>query len=753
MLQGGKHMKKTASLLLIAVLIFSGIGTNILFSKASADLSKNLVVSVSFSEGYQIINTSNGQKIQMEGFNYLFSPGKPLLPAKTFLIALPPNARVESVTVKGLNATQLSGVYHITPTPPIIPLGDFDLQKYTSLQKEWRENKKDAYLSDQPYPNMVGRFLGVGTLRKYFYVSVSLCPFRYHPKSGRLIHYNAAQIIINYSLSKNFQSHGIKELKMDTLADEKASELFVNYQQIKNLYHSRLNRNTETYDYVILTTSDLFDAINSSNFLGWKKSLGYNVKIVFISDELIISQPGVDLAERIRNFLRSYYITWGIKYVLLVGDYKTIPMRYCSPDPEAGEIPTDYYYADLSFPDADSWDLDDYGVYGEYGEDAPDFLADVYVGRIPTDDPVRITYALNKLVSFEKDSGEWKHHALNVGAFFYFTDEISGHPAIDGATCMDVIEKEVMENWTISHYSEQEGLETSVYKWRPLNEENFTSDWRNNRYSVVNWAAHGWTNRAARKVWSKDDGDDIPETNEISWYNFISTSSSLDDDYPSIVFAISCKVGSPEPYPAGRLGVDLLTKPSFGSSAGIISSTRTPYGSSNWPSTPGGAESICLEFNRYMIQRNERVGEALYDSKYTCNLNYSLNHYAEYCNMFTFNLYGDPSMILEGVASTVPDVDIVKPGNAIYFNNNKIMDFSVPIIIGPIDVTVNVSDNLYDIDRVEFYIDDELRYIDNNGPYSWRWDEQVFLKHGIKVIVYNNVGNYAIDKIMVWKFF
>jgi len=746
-----KDMKKNISLLLIVVLIFSGIEINNLAGKVSGDLNKKLVISIPFPEDYRIVNSSDGQKIEMKGFNYLIIPGKPLLPSKKVLIALPPDAKVESITIEGLNATQLPGVYNIISTPPIIPLGDLDLQKYESLQKEWRENKEETYLSNQSYPSVMGRFLGIGTLRRYLYASVSLSPFIYYPRLGLLIHYNGARITINYSIQRYLQPK-IEESKIDNLADEGASKLFINYQQIKDLYISSLNKDRESYDYVIITTSDLFDAINSSNFLGWKKSLGYNVKIVFISDELVTSQQGVDLAERIRNFLRNYYLPWGIKYVLLVGDYKTIPMRYCIPDPEAGEIPTDYYYADLSFPDTDSWDLDDDGIYGEYGEDAPDFLADVYVGRIPTSDPDRIIYTLNKIVAFEKDTGEWKHHALNAGAFFYFTDEIQGHPATDGATCMHLIETEIMDNWIISHYSEQEGLETSVYKWKPLNEENFTSDWRNNCYSVVNWAAHGWTNRVARKVWFRDDGNNIPETSEIAWYNFISTSSSLDDDYPSIVFAISCKVGSPEPYPAGRLGVDLLTKPFFGASVGIISSTRTPYGSSNWPSIPGGAESICLEFNRYMIKGKEKIGEALYDSKYKCNLNYSLNHYAEYCNMFIFNLYGDPSMILEGVSSSIPSIDIIKPGDAIYFNNKKIMDFSTPIIIGPIDVTVNVSDNIYGIERVEFYIDDELRYSDEEKPYSWKWDEKVFFKHTIKVVAYNEIGNYAIDETRAWKF-
>jgi hypothetical protein len=355
--------------------------------------------------------------------------------------------------------------------------------------------------------------------------------------------------------------------------------------------------------------------------------------------------------------------------VLLVGDYATIPMRYCYPDPtnhwnnagtpnaSSGENPTDYYYADLSDPDDVSWDSDGDGYYGEYGQDSPDFLAEVYVGRIPINDAPRIIYALNKLVAFEQDTGTWKNQALHAGAFWYFANEDNnGRPAYDGATCMNEIETNFMSGWTISHYSEQAGLAPSVYPWPALSEAAFTNDWRNGQYSIVNWGAHGWSNSAARKVWSWDDGDGVPESNEMSWPNFISSYSSLDDDHPSILFPISCVINYPEPNAWGNIGIDLLTKPSYGACAGVVAATRIVYGTLGWPTNPGGGESMCYEFNRHMINGPsgpEKVGDALYNSKLFCNQNYGFNHYAEYWNMVTYNLYGDPALVREGTEPTV----------------------------------------------------------------------------------------------------
>lgn len=130
----------------------------------------------------------------------------------------------------------------------------------------------------------------------------------------------------------------------------------------------------QTYDYVIITTDELYSAIDSSMFLDWKAFIGYKVKIVNTTDDEIATQTGQDLPEKIRNFLREYYQSWGIEYVLIVGNHATIPMRYCYPDPTnhrfdifdytSGEVPTDYYYADLSSSDSDSWDSDGDGYYG-----------------------------------------------------------------------------------------------------------------------------------------------------------------------------------------------------------------------------------------------------------------------------------------------------------------------------------------------------------------------------------------------------
>lgn len=93
-------------------------------------------------------------------------------------------------------------------------------------------------------------------------------------------------------------------------------------------------------------------------------------------------------------------------------------------------------------------------------------------------------------------------------------------------------------------------------------------------------------------------------------------------------------------------------------------------------------------------------------------------------------------------------VDIIKPSNNIYFMDNKLMSFSYPLIIGGITIMVDVSDS---IDKVEFYIDDKLRYTDDLSPYSWFWDEFATGIYTIKVVVFDSKGETADDEITVFR--
>lgn len=91
--------------------------------------------------------------------------------------------------------------------------------------------------------------------------------------------------------------------------------------------------------------------------------------------------------------------------------------------------------------------------------------------------------------------------------------------------------------------------------------------------------------------------------------------------------------------------------------------------------------------------------------------------------------------------------------NSLYILDRKILTLPrTTVIIG--DITVKASINsTHEIDRLEFHIDDELKNTETDHPswlwVPWKWDKAIFLRHTIKVVAYDNLGNNASDEIEV----
>ena len=70
-------------------------------------------------------------------------------------------------------------------------------------------------------------------------------------------------------------------------------------------------------------------------------------------------------------------------------------------------------------------------------------------------------------------------------------------------------------------------------------------------------------------------------------------------------------------------------------------------------------------------------------------------------------------------------------------------------------MVANVSDNISGIQKVEFYVDNNLEYIDDESPHQWTYDELAILfhRHTVKVKATDKAGNTKeSDEIKVWIF-
>lgn len=97
----------------------------------------------------------------------------------------------------------------------------------------------------------------------------------------------------------------------------------------------------------------------------------------------------------------------------------------------------------------------------------------------------------------------------------------------------------------------------------------------------------------------------------------------------------------------------------------------------------------------------------------------------------------------------------IKPDEKYLFINDKHIIptlFGNTVIFGDITFETNAFSK-DKIDRIEFYINDDLILVDDVFPYEWLWNQNSFGLYNIKIIAVDSTGNLAENNMKVWKFF
>ena len=98
-----------------------------------------------------------------------------------------------------------------------------------------------------------------------------------------------------------------------------------------------------------------------------------------------------------------------------------------------------------------------------------------------------------------------------------------------------------------------------------------------------------------------------------------------------------------------------------------------------------------------------------------------------------------------------PTVCIKKPANGyLYILDREVIPtiFRNAIILGKVTIEVEASDE-EGIEKVEFYLNGNIKFTDYSEPYSWLWNEFAMGSYEMRVIAYDVEGNEAEDRINV----
>ena len=541
------------------VLTLSAAAGLLLLPGSAATAATAGTVQVTIPTGsYEILTTATGHQISAAEFGRWLVPGQPNLPAKIFSVALPPGATVIGVSAGEGEPRWLPGRYNVEPVALPRVVGEERAEAYAADAGRRDATQATIYDTNELFPPTPVELVQTGSYRKYNLADVRVYPFSYNPVSGTLLHRPQVDVRVHYEVP---DEQAAETPMVDWLprTEARAAELIVNYADAGQWYTEEVpvdSAGKGLYDYVIITLESLTNSVQP--LVDWELAKGRTVRVV--TTEWIASNiAGWDLAEKMRNLLRDRYPSeaWGIEDVCLIGHYDDVPMRRCTQDVGYGSPETDYYYAELSLPDSESWDADGDHRWGE-DSDPIDFTAEVNVGRIPWSDPATVAHICDKSVAYENNGDpSFKKNILLLGTYFW--EDTDNAVLMEYKT--DPSLHPWMSDWTSTKMYE-EGYSTYPCDLDVTN-ANVRSTWSAGKYGFVNWAGHGSPTACYRMY-------------EGGGY-FISSGDCgiLNDDYPAIIFADACSNSDTDYL---NIGQAMMKQGGIG----FLGSTKVAYGRGGW---------------------------------------------------------------------------------------------------------------------------------------------------------------------------
>lgn len=189
----------------------------------------------------------------------------------------------------------------------------------------------------------------------------------------------------------------------------------------------------DNYDLLIITPNRFRNILKK--FKQHKETFNIKTKIVTLGEiynSSFITSNARDKQEKIKYFIKGSIEKGNIKYVMLIGGDKQIPVRYihnfdiypANPDIKEPPYISDLYYADIYDKDGNfsRWNSNNNNKYGEWcGKTAQDknidLRPDVSIGRLPCKNRFELKILLNKITNYEKKSyGKgWFKNIIAVG--------------------------------------------------------------------------------------------------------------------------------------------------------------------------------------------------------------------------------------------------------------------------------------------------------------------------------------------------
>ncbi|MCX6280739.1 MAG: C25 family cysteine peptidase [Bacteroidetes bacterium] len=312
--------------------------------------------------------------------------GEPMMPWEAVSLVLPPGESAKNINMQGNGFVELQGQFLIQPQQDISPISKGSNGKF--LKNEL------VYNSASEYP-----LVNKGNLMTSYMngVAFGLCTFTpmvYYPSLQKAGYYSEVTITITTEPS----AASVEAMK-NLSSSEKVLNRVKQFAQNPELLTGYPRKKSSAAGYQLLIITKQAFTSGFAAFTSMYDSLGISSQIHTVED-ITATMGGIDVQDKIRNFIQQEYQQNGIEYALLGGDVDVVPHRsfYCSVLSggsywTSSDIPADLYYSGMD----GNYDANGNGIYAEVLDD-PDLLPDVSVGRLPFGTIAEQTNILHKVI-------------------------------------------------------------------------------------------------------------------------------------------------------------------------------------------------------------------------------------------------------------------------------------------------------------------------------------------------------------------
>ena len=465
--------------------------------------------------------------------------GKPLLPLKNFLVAVPNDIIATNVKILELEKITLPSNYNILPAQEPQKIG-------ARANMPFVKNDIDNF---ELYPSMIVKLNGMTDFAGQGIAILTIYPLQYNTdlKNLKLIKQIKLQIEgeIGYTCGDYLPNY-LKEIDKQFYI-EKIKDMVVNPEDVeltKNQDFQPIDIEPGDYNYVIITKNDWVSAFQT--LADWKTQKGVPAKIV-TTEMIYENYSGSTNQEKIREFIIDAHSSWGSTFFLLGGDTDTIP--YETVAYKGDNIPTDTYYSDYD----DDW------------------TCEVNVGRASVTgtgtDAGKIGNFISKTLNYEKDPPT-TNYAKNVSLFGFDLDWTT-----DGEDCkIDIDNLYIPSNWTV----------TKVYDSHSGNHEDNVDAAVNSGQNLINHIDHSGQYYMGTGYTNHDWGLETSEVDDFS-----------NGDKQGTWYSIGCWAAA---YEYDNCIAEHFVRDNDGGGVGFVGNTR--YG---WYYI-GGDDLASLRYDRYFFQ-------------------------------------------------------------------------------------------------------------------------------------------------------